>query len=60
MKNLVKSFAKTESGAVTMEFLVIAAAVVGLGVMGAVVMPNGNVEANADHEKAIKSFVDGF
>lgn len=60
MKNLFKSFATQDGGAVTTEFIVLFAAVVGLGVVGFVGLPSESVDTNSDPDKAIERFVAGF
>lgn len=60
MKNLFKAFAKSESGAVTMEFLVIAAAVVGLGVAGATGLKDSAPAPEPDVNKTLERFTAGF
>ncbi|MGB7318749.1 MAG: hypothetical protein WBC85_12355 [Planktotalea sp.] len=61
MKNLIKSFAKREGGAVTTEFLVLVAAVVGFGVIGYAGMNSGPEKVvNVDPDVALNNFVAGF
>lgn len=61
MAQFFKQFLSKESGAVTTEFIVLVAAVVGLGVVG---LAGSNSEAeevvNTDPNVALESFVAGF
>ncbi len=48
MTNLIKSFAKSESGAVTVDWVVLTAALVGLGVAVMAVVSNGIEDLSTD------------
>jgi Flp pilus assembly pilin Flp len=48
MTNLIKSFAKSESGAVTVDWVVLTAALVGLGIAAMAVVSNGIEDLSTD------------
>ncbi|MGH1578191.1 hypothetical protein [Planktotalea sp.] len=60
MKNLIKSFAKQESGAVTAEFVVIVAAVVGIGVASVAGLGGKDKVVSVDPDAGLANFVAGF
>ncbi|EDZ41134.1 hypothetical protein RB2083_648 [Rhodobacteraceae bacterium HTCC2083] len=60
MKNVFRSFAKKESGAITTEFLVIAAAVVGLGVASVSGLEGSAPAPEPDVNKTLERFTSGF
>lgn len=60
MKKLITLFAKKESGAITTEFLVICAAVVGLGIVGAGGLKGSAPTPEPDVNKTLDRFTAGF
>jgi Flp pilus assembly pilin Flp len=48
MTNLIKNFAKSESGAVTVDWVVLTAALVGLGMAAMTVVSNGIEDMSTD------------
>lgn len=61
MKSLFKSFAKADGGAITVEFIVLCAAVVGLGIIGYAGLGSGTQEVvNVDPDASLERFVAGF
>lgn len=60
MKTLFKAFAKNDNGAITTEFLVIAAAVVGLGVASVSGLGDSTPAPEPDVNKTLERFTSGF
>lgn len=60
MKKFISSFAQKESGAITTEFLVICAAVVGLGIVGAGGLKGSAPVPEPDVNKTLNRFTAGF
>lgn len=60
MKALLKTFAKTECGAITTEFLVLAAAIVGLGVASVSGLEGSAPAPEPDVNKTLERFTSGF
>lgn len=58
MKKLFKSFARTEGGAMTIEFLVLIAAVVGLGIAGVNGLDTGT-QKDVDVNDTLERFTSG-
>ncbi|MDG3042052.1 hypothetical protein [Roseicyclus marinus] len=53
MTNLIKTFAKSESGAVTVDWVVLTAALVGLGLAVMTVVSNGIEDLSGDISTAL-------
>ena len=56
MKKIVTSFVRNQSGAVTVDWVVLCAAVVGLGVALVIMLTNGSVGVSASVEKFMTSW----
>ncbi|MEO0668879.1 MAG: hypothetical protein AAFZ99_13290 [Pseudomonadota bacterium] len=56
MKKIVTSFVRNQSGAVTVDWVVLCAAVVGLGVALVIMLTNGSVGVSAGVEKFMTSW----
>ena len=60
MKNLFKSFAKKNEGAITTEFLVLAAAAVGISIAGLASFQGSTTVEDADVNVTLERFTSGF
>ncbi|MEN8892940.1 hypothetical protein [Planktotalea arctica] len=60
MRKLIKFFGKSEAGAVTTEFLVLAAAIVGMGVVAFAGMGGEENVVNVEPDGGLEKFVAGF
>ncbi|MEP5153555.1 hypothetical protein [Planktotalea sp.] len=61
MKKLLKSFAKNDNGAISTEYYILAAAVVGISVAAYGSIESGSEKVvNVDPDAALQKFVAGF
>lgn len=60
MRNILNKFIKSESGVATTEFVVIVAAVIGLGVASVAGLGGDDNAVAIDTDTALDSFVAGF